>query len=96
MNKGILINIAPMESCVAVAKNGVLQEIHVKRTQRCGIIDDICKGWVVRVLPGMQVAFVDIGLEHVVFTHATEVSNHEGSAVENISALTHEGQALVV
>ncbi|ELN4425072.1 Rne/Rng family ribonuclease [Pseudomonas aeruginosa] len=92
MSEEILINITPMESRVAVVENGVLQEVHVERTQRRGIVGNIYKGRVVRVLPGMQAAFVDIGLERAAFIHAAEISNREGSAVESISALVHEGQ----
>lgn len=96
MSEEILINITPMESRVAVVENGVLQEVHVERTQRRGIVGNIYKGKVVRVLPGMQAAFVDIGLERAAFIHASEISVREGSAVESISALVHEGQSLVV
>ncbi|WP_455230240.1 ribonuclease G [Geopseudomonas aromaticivorans] len=96
MSEEILINITPMESRVAVVENGVLQEVHVERTQKRGIVGNIYKGKVVRVLPGMQAAFVDIGLERAAFIHASEISTREGSAVENISALVHEGQSLVV
>eukprot|EP01031_Cornospumella_fuschlensis_P018939 gene18939-23200_t len=56
-----------MESRVAVVENGVLQEVHVERTQRRGIVGNIYKGKVVRVLPGMQSAFIDIGLERAAF-----------------------------
>src|SRR5690606_20136158 len=96
MSEEILINITPMESRVAVVENGVLQEVHVERTQRRGIVGNIYKGKVVRVLPGMQAAFVDIGLDRAAFIHASEISTREGSAVESISALVHEGQSLVV
>ena len=96
MSEEILINITPMESRVAVVENGVLQEVHVERTQRRGIVGNIYKGKVVRVLPGMQAAFVDIGLERAAFIHAGEISSREGSTVESISALVHEGQSLVV
>ncbi|SDI42486.1 ribonuclease G [Pseudomonas panipatensis] len=96
MSEEILINITPMESRVAVVENGVLQEVHVERTLRRGIVGNIYKGKVVRVLPGMQAAFVDIGLERAAFIHAAEISTREGSAVESISALVHEGQSLVV
>ncbi|WP_339490238.1 ribonuclease G [Pseudomonas sp. EL_65y_Pfl2_R95] len=96
MSEEILINITPMESRVAVVENGVLQEVHVERTQRRGIVGNIYKGKVVRVLPGMQAAFVDIGLERAAFIHASEISSREGAAVESISALVHEGQSLVV
>ncbi len=73
MSEEILINITPMESRVAVVENGVLQEVHVERTQRRGIVGNIYKGRVVRVLPGMQAAFVDIGLERAAFIHAAEI-----------------------
>jgi ribonuclease G len=96
MSEEILINITPMESRVALVENGVLQEVHVERTQKRGIVGNIYKGKVVRVLPGMQAAFVDIGLERAAFIHAAEISSREGSAVESISALVHEGQSLVV
>ena len=96
MSEEILINITPMETRVALVENGVLQEVHVERTQRRGIVGNIYKGKVVRVLPGMQAAFVDIGLERAAFIHASEISQREGAAVEPISALVHEGKALVV
>lgn len=96
MSEEILINITPMESRVSVVENGVLQEVYVERTQKRGIVGNIYKGKVVRVLPGMQAAFVDIGLDRAAFIHASEISAREGNAVESISALVHEGQALVV
>ncbi|MBD8491902.1 ribonuclease G [Pseudomonas syringae] len=96
MSEEILINITPMESRVAVVENGVLQEVHVERTQRRGIVGNIYKGKVVRVLPGMQAAFIDIGLDRAAFIHASEISMREGPAIEPISALVHEGQSLVV
>lgn len=96
MSEEILINITPMESRVSLVENGVLQEVYVERTQKRGIVGNIYKGKVVRVLPGMQAAFVDIGLDRAAFIHASEISAREASAVESISALVHEGQALVV
>ena len=96
MSEEILINITPMEARVALVENGVLQEVHIERTLRRGIVGNIYKGKVVRVLPGMQAAFVDIGLERAAFIHASEISQREGAAVEPISSLVHEGKALVV
>ena len=96
MSEEILINITPMESRVAVVENGVLQEVHVERTQKRGIVGNIYKGKVVRVLPGMQAAFVDIGLERAAFIHAGEIASRDGTSSDNISALVHEGQSLVV
>src|SRR3990167_9245922 len=88
MSEEILINITPMESRVAVVENGVLQEVHVERTQKRGIVGNIYKG--------KEVAFIDIGLERAAFINAAEISSREGPAVESISALVHEGQSLVV
>lgn len=96
MTEEILINITPMESRVAVVENGVLQEVHVERTQRRGIVGNIYKGKIVRVLPGMQAAFVDIGLSRAAFIHAADISGREGVTGVGISGLVHEGQALVV
>ncbi|MFZ2289823.1 MAG: ribonuclease G [Halopseudomonas yangmingensis] len=96
MTEEILINVTPMETRVALVENGVLQEVHIERTLKRGIVGNIYKGKVVRVLPGMQAAFVDIGLDRAAFIHAAEISEREGQAVEPISALVHEGQALVV
>lgn len=96
MSEEILINVTPMETRVALVENGVLQEVHIERTLRRGIVGNIYKGKVVRVLPGMQAAFVDIGLERAAFIHASEISQREGSAVEAISALVHEAQSIIV
>ena len=73
MSEEILMNITPMESRVALVENGVLQEIYIERACSRGIVGNIYKGKVVRVLPGMQAAFVDIGLERAAFIHASEI-----------------------
>ena len=73
MSEEILMNITPMESRVALVENGVLQEIFVERDRSRGIVGNIYKGKVVRVLPGMQAAFVDIGLDRAAFIHASEI-----------------------
>lgn len=93
MNAEILMNITPTETRVGVVENGVLQEIVIERTNHRGLVGNIYKGKVVRVLPGMQAAFVDIGLERAAFIHAGEISS-DGSAP--INQLVHEGQSLVV
>lgn len=99
MSEEILINITPMETRVAVVENGVLQEVYIERTRRRGIVGNIYKGKVVRVLPGMQAAFVDIGLEKAAFIHAADVApatrGHQND-VGSISSLLHEGQSLIV
>lgn len=73
MSEEILINVTPQETRVAVVENGVLQEVHVERARSKGLVGNIYKGKVVRILPGMQAAFVDIGLERTAFLHAADV-----------------------
>lgn len=99
MSEEILMNITPMESRVALVDNGVLQEIFVERQRNRGIVGNIYKGKVVRVLPGMQAAFVDIGLERAAFIHASEIyDRYTRPEVQEpaIFELVHEGQALLV
>ena len=100
MGEEILINFTPMETRVAVIENGMPQEIYVERAKRRGILGNIYNGRVVRVLPGMQAAFVDIGLERAAFIHADEVSAPDMTAEEraniSISQLLREGQSLLV
>ena len=63
MSEEILINVTPRETRVALVENGLLQEIFIERARRRGLVGNIYLGRVCRVLPGMQAAFVDIGLE---------------------------------
>src|SRR6185312_10306434 len=69
----ILINVTPRETRVAVVENGMLQEVHVERALRRGYVGNIYKGRVSRVMPGMQAAFVEIGLERAAFLHASDI-----------------------
>ena len=62
MKEEILINVTPREVRAAVLRDGVLQELLVERASRTGLVGNIYKGRVSRVLPGMQAAFMDIGL----------------------------------
>lgn len=94
MSEEILINVAPMETRVALIDNGVLQEVYLERTQHRGIVGNIYRGKVVRVLPGMDAAFVDIGLERAAFLHAADISTEKTDA--SISSLVKEGDPLVV
>jgi ribonuclease G len=73
MTAEILINISPREARAALVENGVLQEIFLERANKRGLISNIYKGRVSRVLPGMQAAFVDIGLERTAFLHASDI-----------------------
>ncbi|MEO8459219.1 MAG: ribonuclease G [Dokdonella sp.] len=73
MSEEILINVTPRETRVALVENGMLQEMHVERASRRGYVGNIYKGKVSRVMPGMQAAFVDVGLERTAFLHASDV-----------------------
>ncbi len=100
MSVEILMNVTPQETRVAVVENGVLQEVVIERESRRGLVGNIYKGKVARVLPGMQAAFVEIGLERAAFLHASDLISSE-SAEEtlqstNISQLLREGQELLV
>lgn len=98
MSEEILINITPTETRVALVENGVLQEVYIERASRRGIVGNIYKGKVVRVLPGMQAAFIDIGLDRAAFIHVAEVAKPslEHTSEPMIASLLHEGQSLVV
>ena len=98
MTSEILVNVTPMETRVALVENGAVQEIYLERSQTRGIVGNMYKGKVVRVLPGMQAAFIDIGLERAAFIHASDI-DHERSdseAHKPIQTLVREGQPLVV
>ncbi len=103
MSEEILINVTPMETRAASVENGVLQEVLIERTQNRGIVGNIYKGKVVRVLPGMQAAFVDIGLDRASFIHVSDIVMLDAGGMENrdlhsenIREMVHEGQKLVV
>ncbi|WP_339387486.1 ribonuclease G [Vibrio caribbeanicus] len=105
MSAELLINVTPSETRVAMIEGGCLQEIHVEREAKRGIVGNIYKGKVSRVLPGMQAAFVDIGLEKAAFLHASDIVPHTECVAENekqqfqvrdISELVRQGQDIVV
>lgn len=73
MQQDILINWAPHESRVAVVENGAVQEVHIERSLERGLVGNIYLGKVVRVLPGMQSAFIDIGLDRSAFLHVADL-----------------------
>jgi ribonuclease G len=103
MSEEILINVTPRETRVALVENGVLQEVYIERAGRRGLVGKIYRGKVCRVLPGMQAAFVDIGLERAAFLHASDVLPRtlDGEAesdaqVVDITQLLREGQDISV
>src|SRR5574343_587332 len=73
MQQDILINWSPQETRVAVVESGAVQELHVERTLERGLVGNVYLGKVARVLPGMQSAFIDIGLERAAFLHVADV-----------------------
>lgn len=103
MSEEILINVTPVETRVALVENGMLQEVHIERSLRRGIVGNIHLGKVVRVLPGMQAAFVDIGLERASFIHASDIMSRDIEGMEDRNAqvaliqdVVREGQKLLV
>lgn len=103
MSEEILVNVTPMETRVAVIENGVVQEIYVEREAKRGLVGSIFIGKVVRVLPGMQAAFVDVGLERAAFLHAKDIWVKDKAigadgleVVPNIRDLVQEGRTVVV
>jgi ribonuclease G len=98
MSEDILINVTPQETRVAVVEHGVTQELHVERASSRGFVGNIYMGKVVRVLPGMQSAFVDIGGERAAFLHVADIWGHRSSNEPGppIEKLLSEGQNLMV
>ena len=70
----LLVNLGPRETRAALVENGVLTEIHIERASRRGLVGNIYKGRVSRVLPGMQAAFIDVGLERTAFLHVADIA----------------------
>jgi len=103
MPQEILINVTPQETRVAVVENGLLQELQIERSTARGIVSNIYVGKVVRILPGMQAAFIDIGLERTAFLHSSDIDPNTMNGASNrvkeddcISRKLHDGQKLVV
>lgn len=100
MSEDILINITPQETRVALILQGAVQELHIERSQSRGLAGNIYLGKVVRVLPGMQSAFIDIGLERAAFLHVADIWEaraHDGHPNPlPIERLLFDGQALTV
>jgi len=96
----ILINVTPQETRVAMLEQAVVQELHVERSSARGLVGNIYLGKVARVLPGMQSAFVEIGLERAAFLHIADIWEHRqnghGADHKPIEKILHEGQALLV
>ncbi len=98
MKEQILINLTPQETRVAMMSEGVVQEIHMERSAQLGLVGNIYLGQVRRVLPGMQSAFIEIGLERAAFLHIADVIEQRQAPGEQqrIENLMHEGQTVLV
>ena len=106
ISEEILLNVTPQETRVAIVENGSLQEVCIERQRSRGIVGNIYKGKVNRVLPGMEAAFVDIGLEKAGFLHVSDIdlgdtdngngNGENGSPRPPINELLHEGETLLV
>ena len=107
MQQDILINWSPQETRVAVVETGAVQELHVERTLERGLVGNVYLGKVARVLPGMQSAFIDIGLERAAFLHVADLmssvtarhadtTNGDAPPPVPIEKQVFEGQSLLV
>ena len=96
MSDELLINVTPMECRVALIQNGTVNELFVERTAKRGLVGNIYKGKVVRVLPGMQAAFVDIGLSRTAFLHINDMVWPRNQPTPNVFELLQPGQVLTV
>jgi ribonuclease G len=99
-SEDILINVTPFESRVALVCQGEAQELHLERSYQLGQVGSVRLGKVVRVLPGMQSAFIDIGLERAAFIHIADVRENRqersaGLTPTPIEKLLFEGQTLM-
>ena len=106
MQQDILVNWSPQETRVAIVENGAVQELHVERTLERGLVGNVYLGKVARVLPGMQSAFIDMGLERAAFLHVADVwqrhpegeppGMRNGQPQVPIEKQVFEGQSLMV
>ncbi len=103
MSEELLVNVSPLETRVAVVDHGVLQDIHIERSATRGIVGNIYLGRVVRVLPGMQAAFVEIGEERTSFIHINDIHplgddglEQRGNAAADVRDHLREGQDVLV
>jgi len=101
LKEEILINVTPSEVRAALLENGILQEVHIERSARRGVISNVYKGRVSRVLPGMQAAFIDIGLQRTAFLHVSDIVRRQNGSESNVELpcireLVREGDELLV
>ena len=93
MSAELLVNVTPRETRVALIESGALQEIFIERAHSRGLVGNIYKGRVCRVLPGMQAAFVDIGLDRAAFLHASDIADADARQVRDAPAAEADAPA---
>jgi ribonuclease G len=96
MPEDILINFTPQETRVAVMYQGAVQELHIERNASRGLVGNVYVGRVVRILPGMQSAFIDVGLERTAFLHVADIwepRKQNGEPYGRSSASSSKGRA---
>jgi len=100
LGQEILINVTPQETRVAVLEQGIAQELHIERSSSLGIVGNVYRGKVCRVLPGMQSAFVEIGLQRAAFLHVADIMechiDGEPPTERLIQDVLREGQSIIV
>jgi len=101
MTKEILINVTPQEIRVAILENGLLNDLYIERSRSRGLVGNVYKGKVARVLPGMEAAFIDIGMEKAAFLHVSDVADknnkqHKNSGTVHVGQVLREGQQILV
>jgi len=102
MTEELLINVTPQETRVATVENGMLTEVWIERAQKIGLVGSVIKGTVKRVLPGMEAAFVDIGLEKAAFLHVSDIAGSTSvgpdgeRTTQTIAQVLREGQRIAV
>jgi ribonuclease G len=97
LSEEVLINVTPQETRIAMMENGVVQELQIERSSSLGLVGNIYRGVVCRVLPGMQSAFVEIGLQRAAFLHAGDVlACGDAELKRPIQEVLHEGQSVMV
>ena len=88
------INVTPFETRVALVEQGSVQELHVERSIQRGHVGNIYLGRVVRVLPGMQSAFIDIGLERAAFIHIADLRENRGERSQGLTCLLYTSRCV--
>jgi ribonuclease G len=97
LSEEILINVTPQETRIAMMENGVVQELQIERSTSLGLVGNVYRGVVCRVLPGMQSAFVEMGLQRAAFLHAGDIFEcGQSDSQLSIQSVLHEGQSIMV